>query len=112
MSNQNVEKSSAIALLAGAMLGAGVALLFAPQSGRQTRRDIRQFAEKAGEKVEAAQLELQRSIDNILGDVEEKLQKGLAAGMDWTDSKIIDLRRALESGRRSIGREIEKILLN
>jgi gas vesicle protein len=105
MSDEAVNKSTAIALLAGALLGAGVALLFAPQSGRKTRRDIRQFAEKAGNRAEAARLELQHSIDNIINiieDAEGKLQQGLACGMDWTDSKVVDLRRALEAARKSI----------
>src|SRR5512135_2918462 len=106
MPDEVVNRNTAAALLAGALLGAGIALLFAPQSGRKTRRDIRQFAEKAGNKAEAARLELQHSIDNIIGDVEEKLQ----GGMDWTDSKIVDLRRTLEAARKSIGGEIEKIL--
>lgn len=83
--------------------------MFAPQSGRKTRRDIRHFTENAGDKVEAAQIELQHSIDNIIGDIEEKLQEGLAAGMDWTDGKIADLRRALEAVRKSIAEEIAKI---
>ena len=109
MADEVVNKNTAAALLLGALLGAGVALLFAPQSGRKTRRDIRQFAEKAGNKAEVARLELQHSIDNIIGDIEEKLQQGLACGMDWTDSKIVDLRRALEATRESIAGEIEKI---
>jgi hypothetical protein len=29
--------------------------------------------------------------------------------MDWTDSKIVDLRRALEETRRSLEKEIAKI---
>ncbi len=109
MADEVVNRNTAGALLAGALLGAGVALLFAPQSGRKTRRDIRQFAEKVGNKAEAARLELQHSIDNIIGDVEEKLKEGLANGMDWTDSKIVDLQRALASARKSIIEEIEKI---
>jgi gas vesicle protein len=104
-----VNGNTAAALLAGALLGAGVALLFAPQAGRKTRRDIRHFAEKVGNKAEVARLELQHSIDNIIVDIEEKLQEGLALGMDWTDSKIVDLRRALEAARKSIEGEIEKI---
>ena len=109
MADELVNRNTAGALIAGALLGAGIALLFAPQSGRKTRRDIRQFAEKVGNKAEAARLELQRSIDNMIGDAEEKLREGLAGGMDWTDSKIVDLRRALEAARKSISGEIEKI---
>jgi gas vesicle protein len=101
---------AAIAFVAGTLLGAGVALLIAPQSGRKTRRDIRQFAEKTENKVEAAQLELRNTIENIIGDISERLQEGLAGGMDWTDTKIAELQGTLESARKSIAREIEKIL--
>ncbi|MBN1566405.1 MAG: YtxH domain-containing protein [Acidobacteria bacterium] len=109
MAYEVVNRNTASALIAGALLGAGIALLFAPQSGQKTRRDIRQFAEKAGDKAEAARLELQRSIDNIIGDAEEKLREGLAGGMNWTDGKIADLQRALEAVRKSIAKEIGKI---
>ena len=109
MSDEVVNKSTATALLAGALLGAGIALLFAPQSGRKTRREIRHFAEKVGNKAETARLELQHSVENIIGDAEEKLRDGLASGMDWTDGKIADLRRALDTARKSIAGEIEKI---
>jgi gas vesicle protein len=101
--------NTAAAFIVGAFLGAGAALLFAPQSGRKTRRDIRQFAETAGNKAEAVQIELRHSIENIIEDMEEKLREGLARGMDWTDSKIVDLQGALEAARKSIAEEIEKI---
>ena len=35
-----VNKNNAAALIVGALLGGGVALLLAPQSGRKTRRDL------------------------------------------------------------------------
>jgi len=109
MVDEIVNRKTAAALIVGALLGAGVALLFAPQSGRKTRRNIRRFAEKAGDKVGAARAELQHSINITIRDVEKKLQEGLSHGMDWTDSKIVDLRRALEAARKSMAGEIEKI---
>jgi len=109
MGKNNANKNAAIALIGGALLGAGIALLYAPQSGRKTRRQIRHFAEKAGSKIQDARQELQHSVDNIIGDVEEKLQAGLSSGMDWTESKLTDLRRALDATRKSIGKQIEKI---
>jgi gas vesicle protein len=109
MAHEFVNRNTAKALITGVLLGAGAALLYAPQSGRRTRRDIRQFAEKAGNRLESAQIELQKSIDNILGDIEENLQEGLAAGMDWTDGKIVDLRKALAAARKAIAAEIAKI---
>ena len=109
MADRVVNQSAATALIAGALLGAGIAFLFAPQSGRQMRRKIRQFAETAGSKAQAARLELARSLENIIGDVEEKLQAGLSDGMDWTETKLADLRRALEATRKSIAEQIERI---
>ena len=44
--NRDSASSFGIGLLVGAALGAGLALLFAPQSGRETRQMIK---EKAGE---------------------------------------------------------------
>jgi gas vesicle protein len=51
MMNDDESSSPGTALLAfagGALLGAGLALLFAPQSGRKTRRQLAGWAEEAG----------------------------------------------------------------
>jgi gas vesicle protein len=109
MAESIVNKNTTTALLAGALLGAGIALLLAPQSGRKTRRNIRQFAERARNKAEAAQIELKRSLDNIVGDIAEKIQDRLDDGMDWTDSKISELQHALEATRKFVSDEIDKI---
>lgn len=109
MSDKIVNGNTAAVLIAGVLLGAGVTLLFAPQSGRKTRRDIRRFAEMAGDKAGAARAELQHSINLTVRDVEKRLQEGLAHGMDWTDNKIVNLRRVLEAARKSIAGEIENI---
>jgi len=37
--------------LTGAVVGAGLALLFAPQSGKETRKQIKDFSEKFGGEV-------------------------------------------------------------
>jgi len=109
MGDQLVNKNTTVALLAGALLGAGIALLFAPQSGRRTRRDIRHFAQRVGNTADAARIELQHSVETIVGEAEEKLRDGLARGFDWTDTKVAALRHSLDSLRKSIAGEIDKI---
>ena len=104
-----VYKNNAAFPIVGAFLGAGVALLFAPQSGRKTRRDIGRFADKARNRVEAVQIELRHAIDDIVEDAAERIEEGLNRGIDWTDSKIAELQRALDAGREFIQGEIEKI---
>jgi gas vesicle protein len=46
-----VEKGIAIGLIAGAAIGAGLGLLYAPQSGKKTRKEIIDRAGDLGETV-------------------------------------------------------------
>ena len=43
--------STLLGFLTGAALGAGFALLYAPQSGEDTRKQIKEAADKAAEEV-------------------------------------------------------------
>jgi hypothetical protein len=52
---------------------------------------------------------VKHTIDNIIGDAEETLTEGLAHGVKWTDSGVVELRRALDTARKSIAGEIKKI---
>lgn len=59
----------------GALVGAGVALLYAPQSGRRTRGKIRRraedLAEQAEEKVERAREDARRTAEDVRRKAEE-----------------------------------------
>ena len=48
MSDQGRQAAKVAALVAGgAVIGAGIGLLFAPQTGTETRRDVGRYAKKA-----------------------------------------------------------------
>lgn len=48
MSDQGRKATTVAALVAGgAVIGAGIGLLFAPQAGAETRRDVGRYAKKA-----------------------------------------------------------------
>ena len=48
MSDQGRQAAKVAALVAGgAVIGAGIGLLFAPQMGKETRRDVGRYAKKA-----------------------------------------------------------------
>jgi len=49
--SENTGSKMFFSFLTGAAVGAGLALLFAPQSGKETRRQIRDFSDKLGNEV-------------------------------------------------------------
>ena len=97
MAETHEKGNAATAFVVGALLGAGVALLFAPQSGRRTRRDIRVAGEKAKNKAEAALIDLRRSFENLVDDVSERLEEEVDRGKEWTESKIADVQRVVKT---------------
>jgi len=98
-----------LALVIGGILGAGIALLFAPQSGRKTRRQLHRLGKKAVNKAEAVKLDLQDSFDNLVTDIAEKLESEVEKGRDWTEERLAGIRKALDAGKSYIGTEIDKI---
>ena len=67
MTAGNGYAAGAGAFLIGAMLGAGTALLMAPQSGARTRRQIRYYAECAAEDMLDKGKEFVDTLDTAIG---------------------------------------------
>lgn len=109
MAPKNEKANTLLAFTVGSVLGAGIALLLAPQSGEQTRRDVRRMGKKALDKTQALRTELSDSIDTMADEVWERVREEIDRGREWTDNNIRDLQRALDSGRDFIRGEIDKI---
>src|SRR4030065_2219609 len=80
--------TGAMLVLVGAILGAGAALLFAPQSGRKTRRDISRYARKTGRMVEGVAGEVVGSVAGMADAVEGKAEEILEKGKDLTKESL------------------------
>ena len=109
MAAKNGNKDTLLALAVGAFIGAGVALLFAPQSGKKTRRDVRRLGEKALDKTQALQTEICNSIDDMADEVWNKVQEDFDKGRKWTQKTFTDLQRVLDTGKEYIQDGIDKI---
>jgi len=99
----------AMLVLVGAILGAGAALLFAPQSGRKTRRDISRYARKTGKMVEGVAEEVVGSVGGMADAVEEKAEELLEKGKDLSRESREAVLSALKEGQERLGRQRDRL---
>ena len=99
----------AMLVLAGAILGAGAALLFAPQSGSKTRRDISRYARKTGKAVEGVAGEVAGSVAGLADAVEEKAEELLEKGKDLSRESLEAVLTALGEGQERLGRQRDRL---
>ena len=99
----------AMLVLVGAILGAGAALLFAPQSGRKTRRDIYRYARKTGKMVEGVAGEVVGSVAGMADAVEEKAEEYLEKGKDISRESLEAVLTALNEGQERLGRQRDRL---
>lgn len=94
------EKIAAAALLvfAGGVIGAGLALLFAPQSGRRTRKSILCYSKKARNRADEVVDDLAANVSNLVEAIGEKTEDLLEKGKDVADDARKDLIRLIEEG--------------
>lgn len=55
-----------LAFITGIVIGTGMGILMAPQSGTRTRRKIKNFAEDAGERVTELSEDARDAVDNLM----------------------------------------------
>ena len=99
----------AMLVLAGAILGAGAALLFAPQSGSRTRRDISRYARKTGRMVEGVAGEVAGSVAGMADAVEEKAEEFLEKGKDLSRESLEAVLAALSEGQERLGKQRDRL---
>ena len=98
-----IEKSGSDvgALLLGVLIGAGVALLFAPRSGPETRRDIGRRARKAGDAVTGVAEELKESVIDTFEGAKARVEGQIESARTAINSKKRQVSRAMEAGREA-----------
>jgi gas vesicle protein len=101
--------TGALLVLAGAILGAGAALLVAPQSGRQTRRDIARYARKTGRKLEGVAGEVAERVAGMADAVEEKAEEVLEKGKDLSRESLEAVLAALNEGQERLARQRDRL---
>jgi gas vesicle protein len=86
-----------LSFLLGGIVGAGFALLFAPQSGRETRQKIKNITEDVKEKAK-----------DYVEDVKEKLTGTIEKGKEFFEEKKSIISTAIEAGKEAYEKEKER----
>ena len=87
--------------LIGALIGAGVALLFAPRSGRETRADIGRRARSAQDRVrDVAEGVTEQVVDRFEG-ARARIEDQIETARSAIVAKKDQVSRAMEAGREA-----------
>lgn len=78
----------------GGLVGAGLALLVAPKSGAETRKQIKELAEEAKEKAET-----------YIERVKEKASAAVEKGKEFIEKEKSIIKSAVEAGKEAFEKE-------
>ena len=86
-----------LSFLLGGVVGAGLALLFAPQSGRETRQKIKDLTDEVKDKT-----------TEYVKQAKEKAASFIDDGKEYYGEKKSILKSAVEAGKEAYEKEKEK----
>jgi gas vesicle protein len=90
--------AATLLVLAGGVIGVGLALLYAPQSGSRTRKDIFRYSKKVRNSADEAVDDLAANVSNLVETIGEKTEDILEKGRNVAGSARKDLIRLIEEG--------------
>jgi gas vesicle protein len=105
----NAAMVGALMLVAGGIIGAGVALLFAPQSGKRTRRDIARYTKRVKHKAEEAVDDLADAVSELAETVSDKTAEIVDRGKDYASEKKKEILEAIEEGQAKLEKQKNKL---
>jgi gas vesicle protein len=116
MENNEIKKNAMVGgvmLVAGGLLGAAAALLLAPQSGKQTRRDIARYGRKVRRQAENVVDDFAGNVQGMVESIGERAEDILDSGKDLAHSAKVELIRIIDEGQAKLEKQkkrLEKII--
>jgi gas vesicle protein len=98
------------AFLLGGLLGAGFALLYAPQSGRETRKDITKTARRIKKETVHLVEDAIDSVNDFAGDMKDKVSDLIDRGKELSDDAKKEIIKNLEQGQKVIEKQKKRIV--
>lgn len=83
----------------GLAVGAGIALLFAPRSGEETRRDLQKRAKRVGDQAQDFVSEMTDSVSQTINSAKEKVENRIDSTRQAVELKKRQVSDAVDAGR-------------
>lgn len=96
-------------LLVGGLIGAGVALLYAPKSGKETRDDIRRITNKGAEKFMAEKEAVQRRLSDLMHEISSRTEELVRGGVQLAEDKKREILAAIQAAKKAYDEERRKL---
>ncbi len=90
--------SVVVSFLAGAAIGSGLALLFAPKTGREVREQIKDLTDDAVDRIK-----------EYAKDAQDKIKSTYECGREAVMEKKTIISSAIEAGKEAIEKEKERL---
>jgi gas vesicle protein len=95
-------KQAAGFLFTGALVGAAVALLYAPQSGDRTKKDIKKFARKTVNRLDDLQVDIRDKVADWVDDMTEVVKNGVERGKKLGADGYEQLLQGFDSAKKCL----------
>lgn len=82
--------------VSGLLVGAGLALLFAPRTGEETRREIQRRARRMGGQAQ-----------DLVADVRDSVNQKIQSARETVENRIDSTRQAVEIKRRQVTQAVD-----
>lgn len=107
---QNDSAKIAGAFLLGGLVGAFVALLYAPKTGKETRREISKVAKNVKRSTTEFVEDTVDTIHDFVDDVKDRATYIVDKGTDLTDSAKKEIIHSIEYGQKVIEKQKDRIV--
>ena len=93
----------------GGLVGAALALIYAPSSGQNTRQHLRMGTERARRRASDITSRIRENIEHLIDDIKETTDEIVQEGLELTREKKAGLLAAIEAGKQTIEEEKKKL---
>lgn len=98
------------AFLLGGLIGAGLALLYAPRSGKETRRDISRTTRRLKNNAVDLVEDTIQSVDEFVGDVKDRASEIIDRGLELSEGARKEIVKSFEYGQKVMEKQKKRII--